>query len=83
MDEPKPWLVLARAPGLHAGRLPPPTDPLALAGESKTALEKLGCSRDDIVAVLEPGGYDVDDTGKLQRRRRRPTTPRSRPARPA
>jgi ATP-dependent RNA helicase SUPV3L1/SUV3 len=48
-----------------------------------SALEKLGCSRDDIVAVLQHGGYDVDDAGQLQRRRRPPTTPRSRPARPA
>jgi DNA processing protein len=59
MDDPKPWLVLARAPGLHAGRLAPPTDPLALAGESKTALEKLGFSEAVIAALRHPDAESI------------------------
>lgn len=46
-----------------------------------SALEKLGCGRDDIVPVLRWGGYDVDDEGRVQRRR--PADPRSRARRPS
>lgn len=34
-----------------------------------SSVEKLGCSRDEVVAVLRRLGYDVDDKGQLQRRR--------------
>jgi hypothetical protein len=44
-DDPMPWLVLARAPGLHAGQLPPGPArdaPASLARESRSALAALG-----------------------------------------
>jgi DNA processing protein len=57
MDEVNPWLVLARAPGLHAGLLPEGdlrADPTALAGESRTALAKLGLPPAAIAALTQP-----------------------------
>jgi ATP-dependent RNA helicase SUPV3L1/SUV3 len=40
--------------------------PCALPSSS---VEKLGCSRDEVVPVLRQLGYDVDGEGRLQRRR--------------
>jgi DNA processing protein len=54
MDDPKPWLVLARVPGLHAGRFDPDFKPLALAGESRSALTALGLSEAAIDALRRP-----------------------------
>jgi DNA processing protein len=59
MDDPKPWLALARAPGLHAGRLDPSIDPLALAGESRTALAALGFSEAVIAALRHPDAGSI------------------------
>lgn len=67
MDDPKPWLALARVPGLHAGRLArdhgPPLEPLALLRESNAALAALGLG-DAAVAALrnpDPEGLQSDE----------------------
>ena len=64
MDDPKPWLALARVPGLHAGRLPRHDgrvlEPLALLEESPTALAALGLGEAAIVALTSPGGAGLD-----------------------
>lgn len=54
MDDPKPWLVLARVPGLHAGRLDADGEPLALVHESRPALVARGCSEAQIDALRDP-----------------------------
>ena len=54
MEDPRPWLVLARTPGLHAGRLDPGVHPLALTRESRAALAALGCSESAIAALRHP-----------------------------
>ena len=46
--------MLARVPGLHAGRLAPSADPLALTGESRTALASLGLGDAAIAALRHP-----------------------------
>jgi DNA processing protein len=58
MDDPKPWLTLARAPSLHAGHLArsrigsqPPT---ALLSESRAALAALGLGAATTEALLHP-----------------------------
>ena len=59
MDDPNPWLVLARVPGLHAGKLPGPLreDPTQLVRESRTALTALGR---DLLAQLVPDSEPDD-----------------------
>ena len=54
MDDPRPWLTLARVPGLHAGHLGPVTDPLALAVESRSGLVSLGFGDPAIAALRHP-----------------------------
>ena len=58
MDDPKPWLVLARALSLHAGSLSRPDgavlEPLALLRESPAALAALGVGRAAIEALRNP-----------------------------
>jgi DNA processing protein len=54
MDDPKPWLALARVPGLHAGCLGPASDPLALAREPRAALAALGFSDTAIATLRNP-----------------------------
>jgi DNA processing protein len=54
MDDPRPWLTLARVPGLHAGHLSPLTDPLALAAESRSGLASLGFGEPAIAALRHP-----------------------------
>jgi DNA processing protein len=58
MDDPRSWLTLARAPGLHAGRLwrpgAAPIEPLALLRESRRALAALGLGDATIEALHEP-----------------------------
>ena len=66
MDDPNPWLVLARAPGLHAGRLPAGPlhdDPRLLARESRSALAALGLPPAAIDALRnpEPAGLTGDE----------------------
>ncbi len=54
MDDPRPWLTLARVPGLHAGHLGPVADPLALAAESPRGLASLGFGEAAIRALRHP-----------------------------
>ncbi len=58
MDDPKPWLTLARVPGLHAGRLArggePALAPLALLQESRAALAAFGLGNAAIAALRQP-----------------------------
>ena len=55
MDDPKPWLTLARVPGLHAGRLAHATsDPLAWLEDSRTALAQQGFREAAIGALHDP-----------------------------
>lgn len=58
MDDPKPWLTLARVPGLHAGLLArggePALAPLALLHESRAALAALGLGNAAIAALRQP-----------------------------
>ncbi len=61
MDDPRSWLTLARAPGLHAGHLrrpgTAPVEPLALLRESRSALAALGLGDATIEALHSP---DID-----------------------
>lgn len=59
MDDPNPWLTLARVPGLHAGRFDPAFEPLALAGESQSALAALGMSEAAIAALRHPDAESI------------------------
>ena len=66
MDDPNPWLALARAPGLHAGKLPPGPlreNPALLARESRSALAALGLPAAAIDALRnpEPAGLAADE----------------------
>jgi DNA processing protein len=58
MDDPKWWLTLARAQGLHAGHLrrvgEPGVEPLELLHESRPALAALGLSETVIAAIRDP-----------------------------
>jgi DNA processing protein len=58
MDDPIPWLTLARAQALHAGHLRRPDgsviEPLTLLRESRTALAGLGLGEAAIDAIREP-----------------------------
>ena len=64
MDDPKPWLTLARVPGLHAGRL---TDaagsPLAWLADSRSRLAQQGFGEAAITALHnpDPRGLDRDE----------------------
>ena len=63
MDDPKPWLALARAPGLHAGHLAragaSPSPPTELLRESRAALAALGLGAATVAALADP------DAGEL------------------
>jgi DNA processing protein len=59
MDDPKPWLVLARVPGLHAGCLGPATDPRTLAREPRAALAALGFSAAAVAALRNPDPHAI------------------------
>jgi DNA processing protein len=59
MDDPKPWLALARVAGLHARRLDPAFEPLALAGESPSALKAMGFSEAETVALRHPDAASI------------------------
>ena len=64
MDDPKPWLTLARVPGLHAGRLAGATaTPLAWLADSRSRLAQQGFSEAAIAALLnpDPRGLDRDE----------------------
>jgi DNA processing protein len=66
MEDPKPWLALARAPGLHADRLPDGpfrADPTLLARESRAALTALGLPPAAIAGLRNPdaAGLDADE----------------------
>jgi len=54
MDDPLPWLVLARVPGLHAGRLRGKVHPLALTRESPATLRALELSEAAVAALQAP-----------------------------
>jgi DNA processing protein len=60
MNDPKPWLTLARAPGLHSGHLPQPSaSPLAWLAESAGALARLGLGEAAIAALRRPSAEDL------------------------
>jgi len=63
MDDPKPWLSLARAPGMHAGILRRATgdgiDPRSLPRESPRALAALGLGSKAIKALLNPSVEEI------------------------
>jgi len=64
MDDPNPWLVLARVPGLHAGKLPPGPlreDPTRLVRESRNALAALGLTAAAIDALRDPEPVGLAD----------------------
>ncbi|MDQ1346327.1 MAG: processing protein, partial [Pseudomonadota bacterium] len=64
MDDPQPWLTLARVPGLHAGRLAGAAEnPLAWLADSRTALARQGFSEAAITALHnpDPRGLDRDE----------------------
>jgi DNA processing protein len=54
MDDPRAWLTLARAPGLHAGRLAEVSDPRALVEDSRAALAGLGLEAGTVEALRNP-----------------------------
>jgi DNA processing protein len=55
MDDPRPWLTLARVPGLHARRPGDgPPDPRALLAESRAALAGLGLEPAAVEALRRP-----------------------------
>ena len=54
MEDPLPWLMLARAPGLHAGQLRGRVDPLALTRESPATLRALELGESAIAALQAP-----------------------------
>jgi DNA processing protein len=60
MDDPKPWLTLARAPGLHAGCLEGEAlEPLRLPRESAAALAALGLGDAAIEALRNPSAEGI------------------------
>jgi DNA processing protein len=63
MDDPKPWLTLARAGSLHAGHLArtamAPDSPLQLLDESPSALEALGLGAQTVAALTRPDPRDL------------------------
>ncbi len=63
MDDPKPWLTLARAPGLHAGHLRraagPEVPPLCLPRETRTALAALGLGDGTVAALRDPDAAGI------------------------
>lgn len=58
MDDPTPWLALARVPGLHAGQLRgaglAPQPPTSLLRESRAGLAALGFGPSAIEALVNP-----------------------------
>jgi DNA processing protein len=54
MDDLKPWLTLARVPGLHAGHVGRVSDPLTLVTEAPAALASLGFGAAAIAALRRP-----------------------------
>jgi DNA processing protein len=73
MDDPNAWLILARAPNLHAGHLgrgcmAPP----ALIGESRAALAALGLGEHTIEALKRPdtAGIAADERWLARERHR-------------
>jgi DNA processing protein len=65
MDDPRSWLTLARAPGLHAGHLrrpgATPVEPLALLHDSRAALAALGLGVSTIDAIHNPDAVGLAD----------------------
>jgi DNA processing protein len=63
MDDPKPWLTLARSQSLHAGHLRRPDgsslEPLALLGDSRAALAGLGLGEASIEAIRNPAAEAI------------------------
>src|SRR5262245_48968092 len=60
-DERRDWLKIARAPGLHAGRLGSvAVPPGALVHESAAALQALGLPQAAIAALRAPNPADLD-----------------------
>ena len=60
MDDPKPWLTLARAPGLHAGCLEAEAlEPRRLPLESAAALAALGLGDAAIEALRNPSAEGI------------------------
>lgn len=60
MNDPKPWLALARVPGLHAGRLADTgANPLAWLDEPPRQLAQQGFSPAAIAALLDPDPKDL------------------------
>jgi DNA processing protein len=63
MDDPKPWLALARTPGLHAGSLRRATgddvEPLSLPRESPGALAALGLGGGAVRALRNPSAEGI------------------------
>ena len=71
MDDPKSWLVLAQAPGLHAGQLrdwlAQGAAPVELTRESRTGLVSIGLGQAAIRALQQPDFAAIDtDLGWLQ-----------------
>jgi len=65
MDDPKPWLTLARVPGLHAGRLAnTEANPLAWLEDSRSRLAQQGFSEAAVTALQnpDPRGLGRDET---------------------
>jgi len=54
MDDPKPWLTLARVPGLHARILGEAADPRALVADTRRALGRLGLEAAAVEALRNP-----------------------------
>lgn len=70
MDDPKRWLALAQAPGLHAGQLQDwlaqGASPIDLTRETQAALASIGLGKAAIQALLQPDDAAIDhDLGWL------------------
>ena len=73
MDDPNAWLILARAPSLHAGHLARDgMAPTALVGESRAALAALGLGEHTIEALKRPdaAGIAADERWLARERHR-------------
>ncbi|MDH5274126.1 MAG: DNA-processing protein DprA [Gammaproteobacteria bacterium] len=65
MDDPKRWLALAHAPGLHTGQLQDwlaqGASPIDLTRETRRALASIGLGQATIQALLQPDGAAIED----------------------
>jgi DNA processing protein len=71
MDDPKRWLALAQAPGLHAGQLQDwlaqGASPVDLTRETRSALASIGLGKSAIQGLLQPDSAAIEnDLGWLR-----------------